>query len=190
MLECVPAVIGRKAEHVLDRVPVWCTAKKWPTFLTLKTQVKPEVQSSQCRPLGPDALNCRDSWLKVHKGRNLCISCLTYKASHVLGPLFVNSSHFGVLCMFTSINHVFTFSCEWMSYSLRSAAKKKHNFTEYKCETFTGEAEKRKNEFWVISDLMPQADEKLLKAQNKWRQQLLKRRVFHDWNKRDNEVRI
>lgn len=52
---------------------------------------------------------------------------------------------------------------------VRSAAKKKHNFTEYKGETF------RKNEFWVISDLMPQADEKLPKAQNKWRQQLLKR---------------
>lgn len=32
---------------------------------------------------------------------------------------------------------------------------------------------------------MPQADEKLPKAQNKWRQQLLKR---HDWNKRDDEV--
>lgn len=56
-----------------------------------------------------------------------------------------------------------------MQYCLRSAAKKKHIFTEYKAETFTGEAEKRKNEFWVISDLTPQADEKLLKAQNKWR---------------------
>lgn len=46
---------------------------------------------------------------------------------------------------------------------VRSAAKTKHNFTEYKGETF------KKNEFWVI------ADEKLPKAQNKWRQQLLKR---------------